>query len=371
MPNNVSLAETMNRSVKRLISDARKASLKNPKESVFLFHFLIRSKWAEKNRMNHEKRSQHIPPFLIASITSSCNLFCKGCYAREIQADGEPSECGQLSCAQWGRIFSEAKKLGVSFILLAGGEPLLRKDVLECAGGCQGILFPVFTNGTMIKEDYLLLFDRKRNLLPVLSLEGGRAATDGRRGEGVYDLLTGVMRELNARGIFYGVSITVTTENVEAVTDEAFAENLLRRGCKVVFYVEYVPVAEETASLAPGPEEREMLQKRQDRLRRRFPGMIFLAFPGDEAASGGCLAAGRGFFHINARGGAEPCPFSPYSDVNLKDVSLLEALDSGLFHRLREAGILPGEHKGGCVLFEREAEVKRLLSPEREAQKNR
>jgi MoaA/NifB/PqqE/SkfB family radical SAM enzyme len=52
--------------------------------------------------------------------------------------------------------------------------------------------------------------------------------------------------------------------------------------------------------------------------------MIFISFPGDEKTSGGCLAAGRGFFHINSHGGAEPCPASPYSDINVRDSSLLD-----------------------------------------------
>ena len=81
--------------------------------------------------------------------------------------------------------------------------------------------------------------------------------------------------------------------------------------------------------------------------------MVFVSFPGDEKSSGGCIAAGRGFFHINSHGGAEPCPFSPYSDVNVRDTSLKEAMHSKLFRRLTENDILADDHKGGCVLFEK------------------
>ena len=85
-----------------------------------------------------------------------------------------------------------------------------------------------------------------------------------------------------------------------------------------------------------------------------------IAFPGDEKSSGGCLAAGRGFFHINAFGGAEPCPFSPYSDVNVSDTSLQESLQSPFFQKLQQ-GYLMREHTGGCALFEQETQVKMLL----------
>ena len=80
--------------------------------------------------------------------------------------------------------------------------------------------------------------------------------------------------------------------------------------------------------------------------------MILLSFPGDEKSSGGCLAAGRGFFHINSHGDAEPCPFSPYSDTNIRDCTLRDALKSGLFRKLNDSGILMQDHTGGCVLFQ-------------------
>ena len=90
--------------------------------------------------------------------------------------------------------------------------------------------------------------------------------------------------------------------------------------------------------------------------------MVFVSFPGDEKSSGGCIAAGRGFFHINSHGGAEPCPFSPYSDTNVKNTSLREALASPLFAALREQDVLMEEHSGGCVLFGRRETVEALLA---------
>jgi MoaA/NifB/PqqE/SkfB family radical SAM enzyme len=78
----------------------------------------------------------------------------------------------QLTSEEWFRIFDEADDLGVSFILLAGGEPMLRRDIIEAAGKKPGILFPIFTNGTFMDEKYFELFDRCRNLIPIMSIEG-------------------------------------------------------------------------------------------------------------------------------------------------------------------------------------------------------
>ena len=171
-----------------------------------------------------------------------------------------------------------------------------------------------------------------------------------------------VMTKLQEKGIFYGASITVTCENIITVTTNDFVQNLYNKGCKIIFYIEYVPVDKSTIQLAPSDGEREILTTRQDSLRREFPDMIFLSFPGDEKTTGGCLAAGRGFFHINATGAAEPCPFSPYSDTNLGEVTLIEALKSPLFKKIREEEMLFGEHAGGCVLFENEDTVRKFIN---------
>lgn len=356
----MNLTEYMGNAIDNIISSAMKAAFHNPKETSFLLKYILAQKSARVARNTHENQGEHIPPFLIASITSKCNLFCEGCYARANKSCGEHLQRNQLSCERWDEIFEEAFLLGISFILLAGGEPLVRKDVISQAGKQKNILFPIFTNGTMIDDEYINLFDSSRNLLPVLSIEGNQAQTDKRRGQGTYDTLVKVMNQFYEKGIFYGTSVTVTTENIQTVTGDDFMGDLYRNGCKVVFFVEYVPVTSSTKQLAPTDRERDILAQRQAELRAKYENMIILSFPGDEKL-GGCLAAGRGFFHINVNGGAEPCPFSPYSDTSLKEKSLLQALQSPLFRRLNEQGILMGEHDGGCMLFQKEKQVKELV----------
>jgi MoaA/NifB/PqqE/SkfB family radical SAM enzyme len=268
----------------------------------------------------------------------------------------------QLTSEEWLRIFDEADELGVSFILLAGGEPMLRRDIIEAAGRKPGILFPVFTNGTFMDEKYFDLFDRCRNLIPIMSIEGEKEVTDARRGDGIYDRLIANMDEFHRRGLIFGASITVTTQNLHEVSSDAFLKKLSERGCKVVIFVEFVPVTDESKELAPGDAEREYLRAEIVRLRAEHPEMVYIAFPGDEKSSGGCVAAGRGFFHINSHGGAEPCPFSPYSDVNIRNTSLREAMHSPLFTALRSGDILLDDHEGGCVLYEKRAQVEALLA---------
>lgn len=359
---NFDIQAYMTRGVERVVSDTIKATLKDPKESAFMLKFAAASKSASKKRKKAEEQGEHIPPFLIASITSQCNLHCAGCYSRCNNATSDVPPVAQMTSEEWLNIFSEADDLGISFILLAGGEPMLRQDIIEAAGKRQNILFPIFTNGTFMSEPYFELFDRCRNLIPIMSIEGEKEITDERRGKGVYDRLIRSMDELHDRGLIFGASVTVTTQNKGEVTSDDFLKKLSDRGCRAVIFVEFVPVTDESRELAPGDAEREYLRGEIKRLRTDHPEMVYISFPGDEKSSGGCVAAGRGFFHINSHGGAEPCPFSPYSDVNIRNTSLREAMHSPLFTALREGNLLMDDHDGGCILYEKREQVEALLA---------
>ena len=362
MENEFNLQDYLAGGVEVIIKDALRASIKNPKEILFLRRFAKSCKKATEIRQKHDENGQNIPAFLIASITSSCNLHCTGCYSRANDACSDEAPLNQLSGEEWGDIFQQAKELGISFIVLAGGEPMIRHDVIDKASDYPEILFPIFTNGTMLNDNYLKLFDKNRNLVPILSIEGDEEITDSRRGEGVYSKLVDSMKLMKKNNIIFGASLTFTKGNLSTLLSDEFIAGLHDFGCKVIFFIEYVPVNGETINLAPSDSERELLFNEINRLRDDYDDMLFLSFPGDEKTSGGCLAAGRGFFHINSHGGAEPCPASPYSDINVKETSILEALNSRLFKSLRDGDLLMDDHDGGCVLFEHEDDVIRLLN---------
>ena len=362
MNNHFDLQDYLAKSVEQLMADILKVTFRNPKESAYMAKFALAARATASKRERAETAGEHIPTFLIASITSRCNLHCAGCYSRCSNATVDSEPVRQLTGTEWAKVFDEAGEIGVSFILLAGGEPMLRRDVIEAAGKRQNILFPIFTNGTFIDRKYFDLLDCCRNLVPILSIEGEKETTDARRGKGVYDRLVSNMDELQRRGLIFGTSVTVTTRNIEEVTSDEFLRKLSYKGCKAVIFVEYVPVTDDSVELAPGDKEREYLKNRIEQLRKEHTEMVYISFPGDEKNTGGCVAAGRGFFHINSHGGAEPCPFSPYSDINVRDTSLKEAIHSRLFRELRNGGYLLENHIGGCTLYEKREQVEKIIA---------
>ncbi|MFT8887452.1 MAG: radical SAM protein [Ethanoligenens sp.] len=349
--------------IDRLLRRALKAAWQNPREGAFLLRQARTQKQAAEKRCRRQRAGTPVPAFLIASIASACNLHCIGCYARAEGVCGT-EETQSLSAERWSELFQEATEMGISFILLAGGEPLTRMDVLQSATQVPQVIFPVLTNGTLFDTAALQLFDKYRHLVPICSIEGGAEETDARRGTDTYGQIEQAWRELHARGILFGASITVTAENCMEVTDEAFVGDLRAKGCGIAFFVEYVPADANALLHTPDDVQREAYTTRLEALKTRFKDLILIAFPGDEVETGGCLAAGRGFFHINAAGGAEPCPFAPVSDVNLRTGSLEDALRSPLFEDLRRNGKLAMPHAGGCALFGKKAELESLVGKE-------
>lgn len=87
-------------------------------------------------------------------FTERCNLRCVQCYI------SQPAGCQEvrqreLSLAQWGRVLDEMVDVGLLWLLITGGEPLLRPDFLEfyISAKKRGIHTTVFTNGTLLTPE--------------------------------------------------------------------------------------------------------------------------------------------------------------------------------------------------------------------------
>lgn len=363
--NKFDLAAYMSDGIREFMAAAYRNVLSNPREARFVHRMRkVVEQSARRRREGLEKEGLAVPPFLIASIATTCNLHCKGCYARSngIAEDDASQQKATLTPEQWRTIMVEAASLGVNFTLLAGGEPMMRRDIIEAVTSVKEMIFPVFTNGTLIGPTYIDLIKRNLNIVPVISIEGTAIGTDERRGKGVFERAMLSMDMLGKEDLIFGASITVTSENMELVTSPQFIESLRAKRCRLLFYIEYVPTEKGTERLALDDAQVERMAATVLQRRNEYSDIIFFSFPGDEKETGGCIASGRGFFHIGPDGSAEPCPFSPFSDSNVLELGVKGALQSPLFRTLRDASILGWAHTGGCTLYEHRDEVEAIMN---------
>ncbi len=338
-------ANLFDQSIRQTIRLGIKALRDFPQSSKALARFFAQLPAAAKRRESWKEQGVVVPPLLIVSTTDACNLLCAGCYARANCRD----ERNEMTRTQIDRLLDEAVGVGCAFILLAGGEPLLSDKWLEAVASRPELLGLVFTNGTLLDDARADWFAEHRNTIPLFSVEGDAMQTDERRGFGVALRVENAMRLLLERSLPFGLSVTVGEHNIDDVASMAFLAPFIERGCRLTVFSEYVPVDDSTQLLALTESSKaRLLRFCQESMRQER--IVLVPFPGDESAFDGCLAAGRGFAHISASGALEPCPFAPYSDRCVTEQTLVEALASPLFEKIRNESGLYHEAVGGCAL---------------------
>ena len=154
------------------------------------------------------------------SISASCNLNCRYCYA----TDRVESQYPRMTLADYRRIVDEACAMsqGVKFTL-TGGEPLLNADCLAIAEYIkqQGHYVDLLTNGTLIDEHNAArisaLFD-----MVTISLDGStRQLHEAFRGPNTYDRTERAIRLLEEHGTDTRLSMTVNRLNISDVPSMA------------------------------------------------------------------------------------------------------------------------------------------------------
>lgn len=276
-----------------------------------------------------EKYQCNVPWAILMDPTSACNLHCTGCWAAEY------GHQMSLTFDQLDDIITQGKKLGIHFYVMTGGEPLVRKDdIVKLAEKHNDCAFHIFTNGTLIDEEFCKKVKKVGNISFALSVEGYEETNDGRRGEGVFQKVMHAMDIMKANGLLYGVSICYTSKNIEVVTSDEFLDMLIEKGCRLAWYFHYMPVGNDAAlDLLPSNEQREYMYHRVREIRGMKTGKQIFAmdFQNDAEFVGGCIAGGKNYLHINPNGDVEPCVFIHYSGANIKEKSLLECLQQPLF----------------------------------------
>jgi MoaA/NifB/PqqE/SkfB family radical SAM enzyme len=290
------------------------------------------------------ERTHRSPPlFMAISPGQACNLSCEGCYSSSDSKDTK------LEWSLVDRIICDAKRLwNTKLIVLSGGEPLAYRSegrgILDIAEEHPDLLFLMFTNGTLLDDDMARRLAKMGNLTPAFSVEGMRDRTDQRRGEGAFDSVVKAMGRLRQVGVPFGVSVTVTSSNVDEVLSDPFLDLFFdKHGAFYGFFFQYMPIGR-TPDLnsMPTPEQRVAFWRRMWQViedRKLFVVDMWNHGP----LAMGCMAAGRedGYTHVDWNGRVTPCVFIPYSVGNVRDVyhrggTLNDLWDAPFFEHIRK-----------------------------------
>lgn len=279
-------------------------------------------------RRNLHRQGKAAPVLLVISPAQRCNLRCKGCYAAQYAEEELPFDV-------FDRVIREGKEMGTYFYVISGGEPFVYPRLLEIFEKHSDCAFLIYTNGTLITKEMARRLAELGNAAPAVSIEGMEEETERRRGKGVFKRVMEAFDNMREAGMLYGFSATATRENTASISSEEFIQLMVEKGCYFGWYFTYIPIGHSPSlEYMPTPEQRNRLREAITHFRDRYP--IFVAdFWGDGRLTGGCMAGGRIYAHINASGIVEPCVFFQFYADNIKEKPLEEALNSPFFKAIR------------------------------------
>ncbi|QDU72331.1 radical SAM/SPASM domain-containing protein [Mucisphaera calidilacus] len=169
-------------------------------------------------------------PVVAWAVTGACNLKCKHCYA----AAGLKPLPNELSTLEGFALIENLRAYGVPALLLSGGEPLVRPDLLALVDHAValGISCTLSTNGLLI-DDYVAQRLKRAGLKYVgISLDGLHETHDRLRGKiGSFDKALAAIGRCQDAGLKTGARFTVHALNereMEPLLDLCVERNINR-----------------------------------------------------------------------------------------------------------------------------------------------
>jgi len=325
----------------------------------FLASFVLNAAFFGNDAIDQAKEREGcdtIPWTILMDPTAACNLRCVGCWAAEYQ------KSASMDFELLDRIIREGKALGIYLYIYSGGEPLVRKDdLIRLAEGHPDCYFLSFTNATLIDAAFAKEVRRVGNLTFAISVEGFEAETDLRRGAGTYKKVIAAMDILKAEGVPFGFSTCYHRLNTDVVGSDAYIDLMVEKGCRFGWYFTYIPLGKDAKTeLIATPDQREFMYRRMRELRNAKP-IFVLDFWNDGEYVHGCIGGGQSYLHINAAGDVEPCAFIHYSNTNIKDMSLLEAIKAPLFKEYAKGQPFNANHLRPCPLLDNPEKLRGMV----------
>ncbi len=256
-------------------------------------------------------------------VTSRCNFKCSHCYIKDYKMPGE-----ELQMEDIKKIFKEIKKAGCLWLVLTGGEPLLREDFLEVYNFlfAQGFFLVIYTNGSILNEKIIKRFSQFPPFEIAVTLYGASEKTYEKvtRVKGMYKKVISNIETFKNQGIKIHIRTLVTKDN----------KNDLKKMKKIAknfgVSLKYDPLVlkslngkRDLEKKRLSPEEIVKLdlddKERKDAWIELFEHMMRGKFSKNNKLFK--CSAGRFVFHMDPWGNVFPCIFTRFVSFNVKTLS--------------------------------------------------
>ncbi|UQZ91099.1 radical SAM/SPASM domain-containing protein [Deltaproteobacteria bacterium Smac51] len=289
------------------------------------------------------------PPRLVAwETTRACNLVCRHCRAEAVL---EPP-ADELSHEEALSMLEDIAAWKPSpMVILSGGEPLMRPDILELAsyGTSRGLKMLLSTNGTLVTPQLAADMKGAGVARVSLSLDGPDAAShdDFRGMPGAFEALKRGAAYLREAGLSFQINTTLTAGNLSQA--EIMTAMTVELGAAAHHIFLLVPVGRAGDMESLSAEEYEAALKT---IKQREPSLTIdfkatcapqyqrigreMGLSAGRHSGRGCLA-GQGFMFVSSTGICQGCGYLPLSAGSVREKSIVEVYEkSPLFVALRD-----------------------------------
>ncbi len=302
----------------------------------------------------HADGAELRPSLVSWNITRQCNLWCSHCY-RDARETPDPQE---LTTEEGLQLIRDVAEVGFKVLILSGGEPLLRADLLDLIAGAKaaGVRPALGSNGTLITPEMAAKMKEAGLMRAGISLDSADPDWHNRlrcSPTAWQDAIAG-MKACREVGLSFQVNTTVTQQNESQILEITELAKALGAAGHHVFFL--VPTGR-GKDIAGDMIEAQRCERLLEALLRRqaqgdleikptcAPQFIRVAekLGLDLRFHTGCLA-GRTYCVITPNGDVQPCPYLPLPVGNVHRTRFTEIWrGSEHFRTLRE-----GKLSGTC-----------------------
>ncbi len=310
------------------------------------------------------------PKFIHLDLTGACNLKCIHCRATSKFDKNELSEEEIISFIR----YCKNKFKNFNHILIGGGEPLLKKDILfRVLDECKklGIKTSLNTNATLI--------DNKNAKKIAKISDGTQVSLDGACSS-THESIRGVKNSFDKtlRGIRFLVRnkaknlyVRMTINKLNYLEYSDFIDLGIKLGVDAVSFYRTIPVGRANSTLTISPETYNLILREITKLKYKIKSKIGIAcgdpikivfderiqkLAKDKTIMSGCLPGIAEFF-VNNIGNVYPCTMLPLKLGNIRETKIDNLWqNSRILKTLRNRNNLKGNCKkcnfnlvcGGC-----------------------
>jgi MoaA/NifB/PqqE/SkfB family radical SAM enzyme len=169
---------------------------------------------------------KRIPMVVSMVVTNRCNYSCAYC-------DRWDGRGYQLECDEILTFLDDMAELGTKRVIFTGGEPLIRKDIIQIIGHAKshGLKVNLNSNGTLVPR---LMSQLSQIDGLTISIDGDRDTHDGIRGEGAFDIAIEAVRAAKKHpNIRIRLSAVISRDSIGA--EDALLDVAAEEGVEVFF----------------------------------------------------------------------------------------------------------------------------------------